>query len=406
MKKYIIIAALILSIVALILSIIALEIGCSHNERYKSKKVIIYKSEALGLSIGFPSEWENKYVLEESEGNITVFCKKVYEKYPGVGLLFTIERTIGELISQEDMQQEAVPQQIVLQGNGYTYFTRLPTDVQYPLNDQEVSNEYMALREQISNLSQWTSLLGDKRPKAGNQGFKLVGSSFFTVEIPNDWELKALEKPTLSWSLFDQDNNVAGVIELIPYNSERIGEKTIGMNMVREYLHDADRFREIEMLFNTECVDQETIKTIKNSLVFVGGPFNVIDLHSNALQYLASGGKKVFGTIEGFDFSKDRPVAVRINVIKLLSDDSGEENPYDYRVEDFDKIETYTLDYGVSIAPLVAPGYNTYGVYDIQSVGKEFINNNENYKDFYYDFIIGSDGQIKIVLSRFACLKK
>lgn len=401
MKKNIMIAALIISVVALILSIIALVISYSGNEVCKSEDRIIYESEAHGLSIGFPSEWKDKYMIEESEGNITVYCKKVYEKYPGVGLLFSIERMVGELITQEDMQQEAVPQQIVLQGNGYTYFTRLPTDVQYPLNDQVVSNEYMALCEQIPNVSQWISLLGENRLKSENQGFKVVGSSFFTVEIPNEWDLKALEKPTIKWSLFDSNNNVAGVIELIPFNSEHISEKTIGINMVRKYLYDTNTFREIEIVLNSALVDQETMELIINSLEFVGGPFNVIDLQSNAIQYLSRGGKKVFGTIEGFDFSKDRPVAVRINVMQPLSNDSSEEYN-DYTFEDLDKIETYTLDFGVNVAPLVAPGYNTYGIYDIETINEDFIKSQENYKDFYYDFIIGSDEQVKIILERFA----
>jgi hypothetical protein len=38
----------------------------------------------------------------------------------------------GELITPEDMQQAPVGQQIILQGNGFTYFARMPSDVQYP----------------------------------------------------------------------------------------------------------------------------------------------------------------------------------------------------------------------------------------------------------------------------------
>ncbi len=402
MKKYIIIAVLILSIVALILGIIALRISCSQNEVHKSEDVIMYESEALGLSIGFPSEWKERYVIKESEGSIEVFSKKVYEKYPGGGLLFTIERMIGELITQEDMQQAPVPQQIILKGNGYTYFTRQPSDIQYPLDDQEVANEYIALRDYIPNVSHWTSLLGGNTPKAENQAFKVVGSSFFTVEIPNDWELKGLEEPTLSWSLFDQNNNVAGVIELIPYNSELSDEKTNGSNMVRECFCDADSFREIEIVLNSEFVDQEAMEIIRSSLEFINGPFNVIDLQSNAIQYLSRGGKKVFGTIEGFDFSRDRPMTVRINEMELLPDDSGEKYLNGFSIVDLNKIGTYPMDFGVNIASLAESGYNTYGIYDIDTIDGGFILNQEDYDDFYYDFIIGSDEQLKIVLRRFA----
>lgn len=394
MKRNIVIAML-------ILSIIGLGVSCGQNDGPEIKNSTVYESEAIGLSIEFPSEWEDKYVIEETEENITVFSKKVYEKYPGGGLLFTIERKIGELITQEDMQQEPVTQQIILQGNGYTYFTRLPSDVQYPLDEPELLSEYQTLSEQVHNVHQWVYLFGDHKPMAHNQGFKIVGSSFFTVEIPTDWALKAIEEPILSWSLYNQDNNEAGVIELIPYKSEKAGEKPTAVNIVREYLYNPDTSREIELLFNSELVDQETMEKIKGSLEFAGGPFNVVDLQSNALQYLSNGGKKVFGTIEDFVFSGDTPVSVSINVMQLLPDDSGQEYPNARNVEDLNKTETYSLDFGVSIALLAAPGYNTYGAYDIETINEDFINNQENYKDLYFDFILGSDGQLKIALERF-----
>ena len=62
------------------------------------------------------------------------------------GLLFSVDRQVGELITKEDIAQAAAPRKIVLQGNGYTYFVNLPSDVQYPVDDQTLSDEYTATR--------------------------------------------------------------------------------------------------------------------------------------------------------------------------------------------------------------------------------------------------------------------
>ena len=151
-----------------------------------------YKNEALGFSLNFPKEWEDKYSIEESDNYISVFDKQIYDTGQG-GLLFTINRTIGEMIAQQDMNMEPVPTKIILQGNGYTYFYRLPTDVNYPVNDEKLTKHYQEMSEQIDYAVQGISLLGEQKPIAANNGFKVVGSSYFTVEIPSEWDIKQLE---------------------------------------------------------------------------------------------------------------------------------------------------------------------------------------------------------------------
>ncbi|NLO21757.1 MAG: hypothetical protein GX119_07125 [Syntrophomonadaceae bacterium] len=44
------------------------------------------------------------------------------------------------MITKEDMEQAPVSQQIILQGNGFTYFSRMPSDVQYT-SDNEAFRE-------------------------------------------------------------------------------------------------------------------------------------------------------------------------------------------------------------------------------------------------------------------------
>jgi len=380
----------------LILGIIVLSAGCKQNIGPNTADGIIYKNDALGFSLVFPRDWKDTYIIKESADSISIFDKKIYENYNGLGRLFTIERFSGELITNEDMQQAPVGQQIILQGNGYTYIIKEPSDVQYP-PDEEVSREYEVMSEQIPEISHSISLLGDKKPKAVNEGFKVAGSSFFTVEIPNNWGIRPIAG-FLAWDIYAGNNNV-GNFELIPYQSEGTDNTTTDDSIIREYLFNDENSREMVMTFRPEYVNQVTMEKIKTSFEFKPGPYNVVDLQSTAQQYLDGGGTKIFGTINDFQMENGEPVAVRVNVMKWLTDKPND-YPNGFRMEDLKRTETLPLD-GVHIAPLVALDYTHYGVYEMPLLDETFINNYIDYKNFYYDFIIGNDGQLKIVLGHY-----
>jgi len=84
--------------------------------------------------------------------------------------------------------------------------------------------------------------------------------------------------------------------------------------------------------------------------------------------------------------------------MELQIDESA---PNGFQIRDLHQSETYSLDFGVNIAPLAAPNYNTYGAYELPILNENFIEKYANYKDFYYDFIIASDGQLKIILAHY-----
>ena len=45
------------------------------------KKPISYENSELGFSLEFPSEWEERYVVEEHEDSVVIYCKKVYDEW-------------------------------------------------------------------------------------------------------------------------------------------------------------------------------------------------------------------------------------------------------------------------------------------------------------------------------------
>lgn len=56
-------------------------------------------------------------------------------------------------------------------------------------------------------------------------------------------------------------------------------------------------------------------------------------MEHTAKQYLATGGNKIFGTIEDFDIKNGIPVAVRVNVMETLTDNPGDGYPNGFRYE-------------------------------------------------------------------------
>lgn len=384
-------------IILAVVAVIAALVGLAANP----VNTFAYKNEALGFSLKFPADWEDKYIIEESEDNISIFSKKVYESDNGGGLLLSIERQIGELITEEDMLQAPVGQHIILQGNGYTYFTRIPSDVQYPPDDEELSHEYQALFEQITDISNSIALLGTRKPEAANEAYRVEGTSFFTVEIPGGWELKVLEDSPRYWSIYNGNNEVGG-IELIPYyNEDPDGVNAPNDSILQEYLVNDEILRKVRITLNAKDADQGTMQKIKSSFKFTNGPYTVVDLLSTAGAYIAAGGERVFGQIDGFEMGNGNPVAVKVKVMKFIPDGPEDNNPNGFRIEDLHQIRTYPLDFGVRIAPFVAPNYHTYGMYEMPLLDETFIQKYRNYQDFYYDFIVGKDGQLKIILGHY-----
>lgn len=357
----------------------------------------IYKNENLGFSLNFPKEWEDKYSIVESDNYISVFDKKIYDTGQG-GLLFTINRAIGEMITQQDMNMEPAPTKIILQGNGYTYFYRLPTDINYPLNDEELSKHYQEMSEQINFVVQGISLLGEQKPEASNDGFKVVGSSYFTVEIPSEWDIKQLEYLPI-WDIYEGNNQV-GWIQMLPYEAKESISEGVDDNAIREYLYNEETLRKMNINLLSNYADKSIMDKIKMSFKFTGGPFNVIDLESTANLYIARGCKKVFGTIDSFEVENGEPTAVIVNVMEFIPDGPNDNNPNGFRIEDLKYTQTYTLEQGVNVAALAPPNYTSYEMYYMPLLDENFINNYD-YKNLFFDFIVGSDGNLLVVLGHY-----
>ncbi|MCE5196157.1 MAG: M56 family metallopeptidase [Negativicutes bacterium] len=381
------IPALILLI--MLLGVVGVCISCTPNAA-----ALRYESRVLGFTLTFPREWSDRYLIQEEENGIAVYSKKVYQQYQGMGRLFTLSRTVGELITEADVEQEPVRMQIALQGNGYTYLTRMPSDLQCPPDEQALVTEYEALSAKVSQVGAWMALLGNQRPEAENEGYQVVGTSYFTLEIPESWQLQRVEEMPQNWQLLDAQAKNIGTVRQVLYQTEGPVDSTF----LEADLLQQDNYREFKITLTRNDENQKILTKMKDSFVFTGGPFNVLDLQYNALQYLARDGQKSFGKIVGLIQENGKATAVQVNVMEFLIDETA---PNGYQIRDLQRSETYSLEFGVPIVPLVAPNYNTYGTYELPILDQSFVEKYTNYKDYYYDFILASDGQLKIILAHY-----
>ncbi|HHY69584.1 MAG TPA: hypothetical protein GYA09_05300 [Firmicutes bacterium] len=357
------------------------------------KKPISYENSELGFSLEFPSEWEERYVVEEHEDSVVIYCKKVYDEWEHEGgRLLTIQRQIGELIDEEDIAQSPAPAKMLLQGNGYTYYATFASDVQYPPDNSELAKEYLSLEEQLDLVCKSIALLGDTQPVAKNEGFKVLGTAFFKLEVPEDWDLKRAQDHPVAWDIWVDEINI-GQIKMIPYNTEVIVEN----GSIDDYniARFADEYqRQAALIVHRDYADDAIMEKIKDTFEWTDGYFTVIDLMSNANIYVERGGTRLFGKIENVTIEDSGPISVEVTLSERIADD---QSPSGYRFEDLNETKTLTADWIPNIVPLAPPDYTTYGRYDIYLLDTTFIEAHPDYKDFYYEFILDSGGNLTIL---------
>lgn len=262
----------------------------------------------------------------------------------------------------------------------------------FPPESEKLSAKYKELTAKRDSVFQSIELWGTKRPQASNAGYKVMGTDFFGVEIPEDWDIKESTDTIVCWDICSGSNKI-GSIRIIPYKSEIIAgdDKTM-----REYILNDFKVNSSALItLSTKDADADTMKKIKGSLeVAYGG--SVLYILSLANRYLELGGISIFGKIDSFNTENGRYTAVNIRAMKYVADDSAK----GFHIEDLNQIITYPMDYP-QMAPLVGPDYKTYGTYVMFAISsKTFINYCPNYKDLYYDFIIG-DNMLKVVVGHY-----
>lgn len=403
-----------LTIIALLLVSLSTGVGCSDinvetniGDMQLDKEIfgdnpILYEDEILRLSLIFPESWTDKYIIESYQNTsewydnlgFTIWNKEIREQ-DGGGMVVTVSREIGDLITEENVDM-VMPSRggILTQGNGYTYLWSMAGDVQWPVDSDRLAAEFESMTAEFEKyITETAKVIGDSRPVAVNKGYQVIGTDYFTVEVPNGWNATTEQNYTLLLHLKNENGAIAGTIEMLPYGADVM--PIIPSDMHKQVLYE-DEENKRAMMITVNCTDQVKAQNaaviadiMADSLIYKGGAYNLIDMETAKNGYLSwSNSETVFGQIESFEKIDGRITGINFKVMSFVADDTAGNG---FRIDDLNKTETYSIDYSIDIAPLTNGGYSsTLGFsYIMNIIDFEVVFNSDEtcYEDCYYDLI-------------------
>lgn len=120
----------------------------------ESSRCILYVDQELEFTMELPVDWAGKILIDSNTGVrdgsycIGIYHREIYEKYDGVGCIFVLDICPGQW-SEDDPPIQAGWSQLVLQTEKYAYFVRAPSGVEYPMDDEQLSREYLSMQDQL-----------------------------------------------------------------------------------------------------------------------------------------------------------------------------------------------------------------------------------------------------------------
>lgn len=363
-------------------------VACGPSQENKGER---YVNEDLGFALTFPKAWQSeepgmsKYMVVEEDGQVTVnqlYPYKLTDSTLPMGpILFTIQRLDGGLLIPDDVAM-GPPTQILEQTESYTYVAVFPGDVQSPPPEEtEAYETYQLLSGQVDEVLDTLEVL---TPVQSENGYKLVGSGLFTMHIPDNWQLVDTQFP-FYWQLMQDNTPLATIIQDV-WNPSWQGK---GMEQTEDGMRIWNGDLQRAFLLNWEAdVPAEQRSQVENSIQLRGMQYNIYDLQSLSLQYLAynQDAQKLFGRIVNIDTHEENGSAHYDGMTIALYEwvDSTDE-PY---AKDLN--QTMYLPSAVEASPTIAPldEQSQLMPYSFQWISPADLAQNGDYQNNFYDFTI------------------
>ena len=120
----------------------------------ESSSCILYVDQELEFTMEIPLDWLGKILIDSHSGVrdgsycVGVYHREIYEKSDGFGCIFVLDICPGQW-SEDDPPIQAGWSQLALQTENYAYFVRTPSGVEYPMDDERLSQEYLSMQDQL-----------------------------------------------------------------------------------------------------------------------------------------------------------------------------------------------------------------------------------------------------------------
>lgn len=125
--------------------------GKKKQDNYFMENVLgyVYKDDTYNFSLEFPKNWEGKYSVNQEDNGISV-CNKANEKADKGGVIFWIKTYSVDDWDSGKVNVKTSTQNIELGRDSFDVFVLLyATDVQYDINNKELSQEYITMCQDI-----------------------------------------------------------------------------------------------------------------------------------------------------------------------------------------------------------------------------------------------------------------
>lgn len=109
-----------------------------------------YIHETMGFRLTIPSHWEGRYLIEETEDSVSFYSQSVrdVEGFHWGGWLFSVYRAEDTPEIREQIKEGITPSEIIAEQHGFLFKKIGPSDVQFPHENQAVTEEYFALYDE------------------------------------------------------------------------------------------------------------------------------------------------------------------------------------------------------------------------------------------------------------------
>lgn len=369
-------------------------IGCASEKKPTSSASdsILYQNREWGFSLALPRSWEGKYAILKSEyGHYDIFHKQTHEKESG-GRICSIERRIGEHLTQSNLDQSPYLRKILHVANGWTFIASYPGDVQASMTNAARRKEYAAMSNDWDTIAKSFRLTGKERPKAGKKDYQIVGTDYFTAEIPSSWRIELPSSPAPVWSLYHKDLLIGNIV-LASYRRP-IAEVPEGS--VRTSVRNDNLQRRAEITLDMSKVKnfEEVLNRMHETFSFDYSAYCIADFDTEVDAALLSGADKIFGRITQVSVQGNEVSSITIQ--EKTAGASGKE------MVNKGKPKTYKLSSQLPprIAVLAAPAYKIPEMYHFPDFSAFYYKEQEKkILSAHYDFVI-RNGVIAYMIER------
>lgn len=374
-------------ILLLIIVLLALNLSSCGNKKEQSN---LYTNEALAFTLEMPSTWDGRYQVETG-GNVADFY---YGEGEYATHLFSIKRYYGMMFEDEDVAKSEGNEKILDKLYDVTYTINYNFKLEENDKGKEPADDEKVYMSKLKGIikSFKSTLESDVSSEEKPYNFRYIGSPFFETYIPNYYKAVKNENSLMTWDITLKDT-VVGKISMLPYGSG-IPYEMNDMAYI-DYKKSEQLNREIRIAMTKKYIEQYNFFIVMNSLKFLPGPTNVVDVMSDIKNKSGAVGEALHGKI--LEVIKQNG---RVTAIKFERTFQNEEEKENAKVPE--GVYTYSVDPDVKVVPLVAPEYVKYGDYTFTYGADAYFNSDEyeNYDSKMYYISIDGHQVVKGMVAK------